>query len=72
MIATIPDDVLNGQKELSDYCNTMPRFYGYIVGTMFAFSIWQAKQNGDSTISNEMLWLNKNLNEIGFGKSISI
>ena len=68
MIATIPDDVLNGQKELSDYCNTMPRFYGYIVGTMFAFSIWQAKQNGDSTISDEMLWLNKHLNEIGFGE----
>lgn len=68
MIATIPDDVLNGQKELSDYCNTMPRFYGYIVGTMFALSIWQAKQNGDSTISNEILWLNKNLNEIGFGE----
>ena len=54
MIATIPDNVLNGQKELSDYCNTMPRFYGYIVGTMFAFSIWKAKQNGDSTISNEV------------------
>lgn len=68
MLATLPDSVLTGEEELSIYCNQMTQYYGYIVGTMFALSLWQAEQNGDTTISNEMLWLNKHLNEISFGE----
>lgn len=63
-IDTLSEDEMQEEGLMNDYGIQFLKGYHYIVGTTYALSLWQAKQTGDKSISVEMLWLNKHLNDI--------